>query len=42
VFSGLQITEIAALQGVAERTVFRDWRRARAFLVHRLGLQPPS
>jgi RNA polymerase sigma factor (TIGR02999 family) len=41
VFSGLEIAEIAELQAIAERTVFRDWRRARAFLVKRLGLQVP-
>ena len=38
VFGGLGIEEIAALQGLTARTVFRDWRRARAFLVQRLGL----
>ena len=36
VFGGLSIDEIAQLQGVNPRTVFRDWRRARAFLVNRL------
>ena len=39
VFGGLEIADIAQLQGVTERTVFRDWRRARAFLVDRLGYQ---
>jgi len=39
VFSGLEIAEIARLHDVAERTVFRDWRRARAFLVQRLDLE---
>lgn len=38
VFGGLSIEEIAELQGVAARTTFRDWRRARAFLVQHLGL----
>lgn len=38
IFGGLEIAEVAAMQSVAERTVFRDWRRARAFLVHELGL----
>jgi RNA polymerase sigma factor (TIGR02999 family) len=38
VFGGLEIAEIAQMQGVAERTVFRDWRRARAFLIRELGL----
>jgi RNA polymerase sigma factor (TIGR02999 family) len=37
-FGGLEIAEIAQLQGLTERTVFRDWRRARAFLVRELGL----
>jgi RNA polymerase sigma factor (TIGR02999 family) len=39
VFGGLEIAEIAQLQGLTERTVFRDWRRARAFLVQQLGLE---
>ena len=38
VFGGLSIEEIADLQGVAARTTYRDWRRARAFLVQHLGL----
>ncbi|HMM56288.1 MAG TPA: ECF-type sigma factor [Rudaea sp.] len=38
IFGGLEIAEIAQLQGLTERTVFRDWRRARAWLVHELGL----
>ncbi|HEY2395774.1 MAG TPA: ECF-type sigma factor [Rudaea sp.] len=38
VFGGLDIAEIARMQELTERTVFRDWRRARAFLVHRLEL----
>lgn len=38
VFGGLSIEEIAELQGVAARTTYRDWRRARAFLVQHLGL----
>lgn len=40
VFGGLAIADIAHLQGLTERTVFRDWRRARAFLVDRLGHEP--
>ena len=31
-FAGLSSAEIAALQNVNERTVLRDWRRARAHL----------
>ncbi|MFT3792577.1 MAG: ECF-type sigma factor [Rudaea sp.] len=38
IFSGLDIAEIARLHDLTERTVFRDWRRARAFLVQQLGL----
>ncbi len=40
VFGGLAMADIAQLQGLTERTVFRDWRRARAFLVDRLGHEP--
>jgi RNA polymerase sigma factor (TIGR02999 family) len=38
VFGGLSIEEIGDLQGVTARTTYRDWRRARAFLVQHLGL----
>ena len=37
VFAGLGMQQIAELREVTERTVFRDWRRARAFLLERLG-----
>jgi RNA polymerase sigma factor (TIGR02999 family) len=37
VFGGLGMAEIARMQDLTERTVFRDWRRARAFLVQQLG-----
>ena len=36
-FAGLEFGEIAALRGVSERTVLRDWRKARAVLAARLG-----
>ncbi len=39
VFGGLEMAEIAQLQNLTERTVFRDWRRARAFLIQQLGLE---
>ena len=42
VFGGLGIEEIAELQGLTARTAYRDWRRARAFLVQRLGLVSPA
>jgi RNA polymerase sigma factor (TIGR02999 family) len=38
VFGGLEIADIARMQDLTERTVFRDWRRARAFLMRQLGL----
>ena len=41
VFGGLSLEEIAELQGLTVRTIFRDWRHARAFLVQRLGLTIP-
>jgi RNA polymerase sigma factor (TIGR02999 family) len=41
VFGGLSIEEIAELQGVVVRTTYRDWRRARAFLVRHLDLLEP-
>jgi RNA polymerase sigma factor (TIGR02999 family) len=36
-FAGLSFPEIAALSGVATRTLNRDWRFARAFLYDLLG-----
>lgn len=35
-FGGLEIAEIAALLGISEATVLRDWRAAKAWLGHRL------
>lgn len=37
-FAGLSIAEIADLRGVSERTLNRDWRRARAQLFVSLGM----
>lgn len=36
-FGGYTEPEIASIQGVTERTVQRDWRRARAWLLAQLG-----
>jgi len=36
-FAGLSLPEIAALTGVATRTLNRDWRYARAFLYEQIG-----
>jgi RNA polymerase sigma factor (TIGR02999 family) len=33
-FGGMTLDEIAGLLGVAERTVKREWQKARAFLYH--------
>lgn len=38
VFGGLSLDEIATLQGVNVRTLFRRWRTARAFLTKQLGI----
>jgi len=35
-FGGLEVAEIAEVQGVSEATVLRDWRSARAWLNHEL------
>ena len=40
-FGGFQLTEIASLRGVSERTVQRDWRKARLFL-HRAISRPTT
>ena len=36
-FGGLEFAEVAALLEVSERTVYRQWQRARAFLHAQLG-----
>jgi len=33
VFSGMAMPEVATFLAITERTAFRDWRKARAFLV---------
>jgi RNA polymerase sigma factor (TIGR02999 family) len=40
VFGGLTEEEIAAVLGVSTRTVQKDWRRAKAWLLERLGPRP--
>lgn len=35
-FAGLSVEETAAVLGVSDRTVKRDWRKARAYLFHAL------
>jgi RNA polymerase sigma factor (TIGR02999 family) len=40
-FSGLGIDETAALLGCSPRTAKRDWTFARAWLLNRLGGDPP-
>jgi RNA polymerase sigma factor (TIGR02999 family) len=41
-FAGLDLDEIAGLLGVGERTLKRDWRKARAFLQVELRSAGPS
>lgn len=36
-FAGLDVAETAAALGISEATVLRDWRAARAWLLHALG-----
>jgi RNA polymerase sigma factor (TIGR02999 family) len=36
-YAGLGVQETAVVLGESERTVYRDWRRARAWLARRLG-----
>lgn len=36
-YAGMEFDEIATQLGVSERTVHRDWRKARAFLLSHLG-----
>jgi RNA polymerase sigma factor (TIGR02999 family) len=41
-FCGFSFTEIASMMGVSDRTVQRDWEKARIFLHGVLGGDPPS
>ena len=41
-FCGLSLGEIASVRNVSERTVQRDWRKARLLLHHQLGDAPSS
>ena len=44
-FCGYSFAEIAQIRGVSERTVHRDWRKARVLLYHTLLAEdapPPS
>jgi RNA polymerase sigma factor (TIGR02999 family) len=41
-FAGLTEEETAEVMGTSERTVRRDWRKARAFLFQALGGQAPG
>jgi len=40
-FCGLTFAEIGALRSVSERTVQRDWEKARIYLHRSIGGQPP-
>jgi RNA polymerase sigma factor (TIGR02999 family) len=39
-FAGLSVEEVAAVLGVASRSVVRDWNKARLFLHHALAVAP--
>lgn len=39
-YGGMEFQEIAAQLGVTPRTIHRDWRRARAFLLSHMGDAP--
>ena len=41
-FAGLGSAEIAEIRGVSERTVYRDWRAARMFLLRFLNVEVPG
>jgi DNA-directed RNA polymerase specialized sigma24 family protein len=41
-FAGLGLEEIAVLLDRSERSLKRDWRRARAFLLARLNAAPAN
>ena len=42
-FAGLEVEEVASALGISERTVKRDWQKARAFLFDALRITgPPS
>lgn len=41
-FAGLPLPEISSILSRSERTLKRDWRRARAFLLMQLGAPPPE
>jgi RNA polymerase sigma factor (TIGR02999 family) len=41
-FCGFSFAEIAAMQNVSERTVQRDWEKARIYLHHALQVGPPA
>lgn len=41
-FAGLSVEETALTLGIADRTVKRDWRRARAFLHTEIVRRPPT
>jgi len=42
VFAGVPIAEFAALRGISTRTAFRDWRKARAFLLDHVATGPAA
>jgi RNA polymerase sigma factor (TIGR02999 family) len=41
-FCGFSFVEIAAMRGVSERTIQRNWEKGRLYLHHAIGGVPPS
>lgn len=41
-FCGFSFGEIAAMRGVSERTIQRNWEKARLYLHHAIGSAPPA
>lgn len=41
-FCGFSFTDIAAMRGVSERTIQRNWEKARLYLHHAIGDVPPG
>jgi len=41
-FCGFSFAEIAAMQGVSERTIQRNWEKGRLYLHHAIGSVPPA
>jgi DNA-directed RNA polymerase specialized sigma24 family protein len=41
-FCGFSFAEIAAMRGVSERTIQRNWEKGRLYLHHAIGREAPA